>query len=383
MDSSTASTHNPPQGETILKTIAIFAILYLFLVSIGMIGSAFKGMGKEFAVQLIQSNAGPLIGLFIGILATSIIQSSSTTTSLVVGMVAAGTFGDDFRIAVAAAVPYIMGANIGTSVTNLIVSLGYIVNKNEFRRAFSASIVHDFFNVFSVLILFPMEIAFGLISKSASWLAELLVGTESFSFNSPIKLITDPAVAWVKELFKQQEIINYNWLLLIVAFLLLFLSLRYLSKLIRSLVIHKLEAFFDSHIFKTAGRAMLFGVFITILVQSSSITTSLVVPLAGAGILRLEQIFPYTLGANIGTTITALLASLVSGTIAPLAVAFSHLIFNIFGIAIIWPIERVRNIPIITAKWFTEIAIQNKIYPIIYILVVFFIVPLTLILFVR
>ena len=383
MDSSTASTHNPPQGETILKTIAIFAILYLFLVSIGMIGSAFKGMGKEFAVQLIQSNAGPLIGLFIGILATSIIQSSSTTTSLVVGMVAAGTFGDDFRIAVAAAVPYIMGANIGTSVTNLIVSLGYIVNKNEFRRAFSASIVHDFFNVFSVLILFPMEIAFGLISKSASWLAELLVGSESFSFNSPIKLITDPAVAWVKELFKQQEIINYNWLLLIVAFLLLFLSLRYLSKLIRSLVIHKLEAFFDSHIFKTAGRAMLFGVFITILVQSSSITTSLVVPLAGAGILPLEQIFPYTLGANIGTTITALLASLVSGTIAPLAVAFSHLIFNIFGIAIIWPIERVRNIPIITAKWFTEIAIQNKIYPIIYILVVFFIVPLTLILFVR
>jgi len=383
MDSNIASNPDPPQSETILKTIAIFAVLYLFLVSIGMIGSAFKGMGRGFAEQLIQSNAGPLIGLIIGILATSIIQSSSTTTSLVVGMVAAGTFGDDFRIAVAAAVPYIMGANIGTSITNLIVSLGYIVNKNEFRRAFSASIVHDFFNVMSVLILFPMEMVFGLISKSASWLAELLVGSESFSFNSPIKLITDPAVAWVKELFKQQEIINYNWLLLIVAFLLLFLSLRYLSKLIRSLVIHKLEAFFDSHIFKTAGRAMLFGVFITILVQSSSITTSLVVPLAGAGILRLEQIFPYTLGANIGTTITALLASLVSGTIAPLAVAFSHLIFNIFGIAIIWPIERVRNIPIITAKWFTEIAIQNKIYPIIYILVVFFIVPLTLILFVR
>ncbi|MDP5957875.1 MAG: Na/Pi symporter [Candidatus Marinimicrobia bacterium] len=383
MNSKTAGELKSSQGDTILKTLAIIVILYLFLVSIGMIGSAFKGMGKEFAMQLIQSNAGPLIGLFIGILATSIIQSSSTTTSLVVGMVAAGTFGDDFRIAVAAAVPYIMGANIGTSITNLIVSLGYIVNKNEFRRAFSASIVHDFFNVMSVLILFPMEIAFGLISKSASWLAEILVGTESFSFNSPIKLITDPVVAWVKELFKQQEIINYNWLLLIVALLLLFFSLRYLTKLIRSLVMYRLEAFFDSHIFKTAGRAMFFGVFITILVQSSSITTSLVVPLAGAGILRLEQIYPYTLGANIGTTITALLASLVSGTIAPLAVAFSHLIFNIFGIAIIWPIERVRNLPIISAKWFSEIAIQNKIYPIIYILVVFFIVPLTLIFLVR
>ncbi len=383
MDSKAAGEIKSSQGDTIFKTLAIIVILYLFLVSIGMIGSAFKGMGKEFAVQLIQSNAGPLIGLFIGILATSLIQSSSTTTSLVVGMVAAGTFGDDPRIAVAAATPYIMGANIGTSITNTIVSMGHIVNKNEFRRAFSASIVHDFFNVISVLILLPLEISFGLISKSASWLAELLVGRESFSFNSPIKLITDPVVAWVKELFKHQEIINYNWLLLIAALLLLFLSLRYLTKLIRSLVMHRLEAFFDSHIFKTAGRAMLFGAFITILVQSSSITTSLVIPLAGAGILRLEQIFPYTLGANIGTTITALLASLVSGTIAPLSVAFAHLMFNIYGILLIWPIEKIRMTPINLSKWFAEIAIQNRIFSLLYILIVFFIIPLSLIFLVR
>ncbi len=383
MNSKTAGELKSSQGDTILKTLAIIVILYLFLVSIGMIGSAFKGMGKDFAMQLIQSNAGPLIGLFIGILATSLIQSSSTTTSLVVGMVAAGTFGDDPRIAVAAATPYIMGANIGTSITNTIVSMGHIVNKNEFRRAFSASIVHDFFNVISVLILLPLEISFGLISKSASWLAELLVGTESFSFNSPIKLITDPVVAWVKELFKHQEIINYNWLLLIAALLLLFLSLRYLTKLIRSLVMHRLEAFFDSHIFKTAGRAMLFGAFITILVQSSSITTSLVIPLAGAGILRLEQIFPYTLGANIGTTITALLASLVSGTIAPLSVAFAHLMFNIYGILLIWPIEKIRMTPINLSKWFAEIAIQNRIFSLLYILIVFFIIPLSLIFLVR
>jgi sodium-dependent phosphate cotransporter len=383
MESKAADTYNSPQGETIFKTLAIIAILYLFLVSIGMIGSAFKGMGKGFAVQLIQSNAGPLIGLFIGILATSLIQSSSTTTSLVVGMVAAGTFGDDPRIAVAAATPYIMGANIGTSITNTIVSLGHIVNKNEFRRAFSASIVHDFFNVISVLVLLPLEMSFGIISKSASWLAELLVGTETFTFNSPLKMITDPAVSWVQNLFKQQEIINYNWLLLIAALLLLFLSLRFLTKLIRSLVMQRLEAFFDSHIFKTAGRAMLFGVFITILVQSSSITTSLVIPLAGAGILHLRQIFPYTLGANIGTTVTALLASLVSGTIAPLSVAFAHLMFNIYGIALIWPIEKIRMIPINLSIWFTEIAIKNRIFPLLYILVVFFIIPLSLILFMR
>ncbi len=365
------------------KIVAIFSILYMFLVSIGMIGSGFKGLGRGFAEELLSSSAAPLIGLFIGILATSLIQSSSTTTSLVVGMVAAGTFGDDPILAVTAAIPYIMGANIGTSVTNTIVALGHIVNKNEFKRAFSASIVHDFFNVLSVIILFPLQLYFGIISKTANWMASLFMGAGTFTFESPIKMITKPTVTAIKDMFKMQDVINYNWLLIIVALILLFISLKYLTVLIRSLVMEKLEAFFDTHIFKTWIRALFFGVFITILVQSSSITTSLVIPLAGAGILQLRQIFPYTLGANIGTTITALLASLVSGTHAPLAVAFGHLAFNIFGISLIWPIEKVRNIPVQLAEWFAELAIVNRIFPIVYILVVFFLIPLSLIFIVR
>ena len=379
----TGSSQNSSVVVNYLKIAAIFAILYLFLLSIGMIGAGFKGLGRGFAEELMSGDAAPLVGLFIGILATSLIQSSSTTTSLVVGMVAAGTFGEDPFVAVAAAIPYIMGANIGTSVTNTIVALGHIVNKNEFKRAFSASVVHDFFNVFSVIILFPLQYYFGIISKTANWMASLFMGAGTFTFKSPIKMITKPAVTAIKDFFKMQDLINYNWLLIIVALILLFISLRYLTVLIRSLVMEKLEAFFDSHIFKTWIRALFFGVFITIMVQSSSITTSLVIPLAGAGILQLKQIFPYTLGANIGTTITALLASLVSGTHAPLAVAFGHLAFNIFGITLIWPIEKVRNIPINMAEWFSELAVQNRIIPIIYILVIFFLIPLSLIFIVR
>ena len=365
------------------KIAAIFAILYLFLVSIGMIGTGFKGLGRGFAEQLMSSNAAPLIGLFIGILATSLIQSSSTTTSIVVGMVAAGTFGEDPILAVATAIPYIMGANIGTSITNTIVSLGHIANKNEFRRAFEASIVHDFFNALSVLILFPLQLYFGVISKTANWMASLFLGAGTFTFKSPVKMMTKPAVDAINNFFKMQDIINHNWLLIFAALILLFISLRYLTVLIRSLVMERLEAFFDSHIFKTWLRAMAFGIFITILVQSSSITTSLVVPLAGAGILQLRQIFPYTLGANIGTTITALLASLVAGTHAPLAVAFGHLAFNIYGILLIWPIEIIRNIPIKMSEKFAAVAVRNRMIPIVYILVVFFLIPLTLIFIVR
>ena len=366
-----------------IRIAAVFAVLYLFLVSIGMIGSAFKGLGRGFAESLFQSQASPFIGLFIGVLATGLIQSSSTTTSLVVGMVAAGTFGSDPELAVAAAVPYIMGANIGTSITNTIVSLGHIVNREEFKRAFSASVVHDFFNILAVIIIFPLELIFGIISKFSIALSSLLVGAGGGTFTSPIKLITKPTVKWIEHLFQQQSIVEANALMLIAALAFLYFSLRSLTKLIKSLVMFRLQAFFDTHIFRTTLRAMFFGVIITILVQSSSITTSLVIPLAGAGILNLRQIFPYTLGANIGTTVTSLLASMVSGTIAPLAVALGHLSFNLLGIGLLWPIKRVREIPIHLAEWFSNLATKNKIYPLLYLLIVFFLIPLSLISMVR
>ena len=368
---------------TVLKIVAIIAILYLFLLSVGMIGAGFKGLGSGFAKTLFTSEASPFIGLFIGILATGLFQSSSTTTSLVVGMVAGGTFGDDPLIAVSSAIPYIMGANIGTSITNTIVSIGHIGDKIEFKRAFSASIIHDFFNILSVSILFPLELLFGFISKSGIWLSSLLIGSAEISFNSPIKAITKPIVKMIQELLDKQEIIDPNFLLLLIAIFFLFFSLRNLTKLIKSLVMLRLESFFDTHIFKTTIRAMLFGIIITFMVQSSSITTSLVVPLAGAGILKLRQIFPYTLGANIGTTMTSILASLATGTVQSLSVAFGHLLFNIFGIALIWPIPQLREIPITFSLKFAELATKNKIYPFLYIIIVFFIIPLSLITIVR
>ena len=369
--------------STTLRIIAIIAILYLFLLSVGMIGAGFKGLGSEFAKTLFTNEASPFIGLFIGILATGLFQSSSTTTSLVVGMVAGGTFGDDPLIAVSSAIPYIMGANIGTSITNTIVSVGHIGDKIEFKRAFSASIIHDFFNILSVSILFPLELLFGLISKSGIWLSSALIGSAEISFNSPIKAVTKPIVKMIQELLDKQQIIDPSFLLLLMAISFLLFSLRNLTKLIKSLVMLRLESFFDTHIFKTTIRAMLFGVIITFMVQSSSITTSLVVPLAGAGILKLRQIFPYTLGANIGTTMTSILASLATGTVQSLSVAFGHLLFNVFGIALIWPIPQLREIPITFSLKFAELATKNKIYPFLYIVIVFFIIPLLLITIVR
>lgn len=339
----------------------LIGLLYVFFLSIGLIGESFKLTGKEFAHTLLQTTADPLVALFIGILATALMQSSSTTTSIVVGMVGGGV------LTVANAIPIIMGANIGTSVTNTIVSVGHIQRPWEFRRAFAAASVHDFFNVLAVIILFPLEQMFGILQFCADRIEVFFIGLGGLKFSSPIKLITAPVVKGLVDLTGGR-----GWILVIVAVILLMTALLGMVKILRMLVLDRVEAFFSRTIFRTPIRALVLGIGVTVAVQSSSITTSVVVPLAAAGVLTLEQIFPYTLGANIGTTVTALMASLATGSPAAVTVAFVHLLFNIFGIICIWPI---KFVPLYLARKLAELTIKSRLVPIAYILVLFFVIP--------
>lgn len=328
-------------------------------------GSSVKLFGEDFANTLIASTSNPIVGLFIGILATSIIQSSSSTTSIVVGMVAGGALTID------GAIPIIMGANIGTSITNTIAALPQINRSVEFKRAFAAATVHDFFNFLSVLIIYPLQVTTNFLGTISHDLETVFAGVGGLKFLSPVKAITKPVV----HIFTN-NLGDYPWLLLILALVVLFISLKFMVGSLKTMVVAKAQNWFDKYLFKNALRAFIVGIFLTVLVQSSSITTSLMVPLAGAGILTLKKIFPYTLGANIGTTITAMLASLITGSQAAVTVAFSHLLFNISGIVIWAPLSKV---PIYLAEKFAELSTKNKMIPVAYILVMFFVIPISII----
>ena len=358
-----------------VKTAGIISSLYLFLVGIAGMSSAIKRMGSEFAETVLTTTSDPFIALFIGIFATVLFQSSSTTTSLIVGMVSSGS------LTIASSIPMIMGANIGTTVTNTIVSVGHINKGTEFKRAFAASTVHDFFNILAVIIIFPIEMIFHPLQKTSEWFALKIFGKidniEVLQAKSPIKLAVKSGAKFLQKFSFDNDLIY-----LIISVLITFLMLYSIVKLLKSLVLKKIEGFFDQYIFNTALKAMLFGVIITIMVQSSSITTSLVVPLAGAGVLTLRQIFPFTLGANIGTTVTALLAA-ITGTVSALVAAFSHLLFNITGIVIIYCIPALRNIPLKCAEIISEQAVTKKYLPLLYLFFIFVLVPLCIIYFGR
>ena len=346
----------------------LLLLMYVFFLSITLMGDSFQFFGRGFAEQLLTTTANPFIGIFIGILATSLVQSSSTTTSMTVGLVAGGA------LTIPGAIPIVIGANIGTSVTNTLVSLGHLSRPGEFRRAFAAATVHDFFNVIAVVILFPVQLSTNFLGRLSVILEGWLRSSGGFTLVNPIKLTVDPLAELIARVTGESGTI-----MLLLSIMLLFVALRYIILNLKILVVERVEVFFDTILFKTAVRAFLFGVVLTIMVQSSSITTSLAVPLAGAGILTLRQIFPMTLGANLGTTITAMLAALVTGNSAAVTVAFAHVLFNVFGIVIIWPI---RQLPIYFANILAEIATRSRLVPIVYVVTLFFLIPLTLILLV-
>lgn len=364
--------------QRVLQALSLVLVLFLFFVSLELMGASFKLMGKDVARVLLETTENPFVGLFIGILATSLVQSSSTTTAMVVGIVAGG------GLTVAGAIPIMMGANVGTSITGTIVSLGHITRKDEFRRAMAGATVHDFFNLIAVAVLFPLELLTGAISSSALVLADGVEGIGGADLLSPVSALTKPVAGAIIGLAGENGLA-----VLLIGVVFLFIALRYLVRLLRALLLGRSEALLHKYIFGTPMKAMFFGVVVTVMVQSSSITTSVVVPLVGAGIVTVAHVFPFVLGANIGTTITALLAALVlaagggPAAEATLQVAFAHVCFNVFGIALIWPIPAVRNVPVRLAEMLGELSVKNRGYAFAYIAVVFFLLPFVVILATR
>jgi sodium-dependent phosphate cotransporter len=359
-------------AEIAVKIATVFLLLYIFLVSIGLMGGAFKLFGKGFAENLFALSSNKFVGLFVGILTTALVQSSSFTTSVVVGLVGGGV------IEIGAAIPIIMGANIGTSVTNTLVAHGHITRKEEFRRAAEGALIHDILNVLAVMVLFPLEMMFGILEKTATAATELFSGAGGATFTSPVKAIVDPATHFIIDLVTKT--VNappavQATILLVITLGFLFGALYFIVKVLKSLVLSRVESFFSTYIFRNAGLSLLVGLLITAFVQSSSVTTSLIVPMAAAGILTLEQIFPYTLGANVGTTVTAMMAALATvsvGNMGGLTIAFAHLLFNLFGILIFYPL---RFIPIGLAREVGRRTAENRFFPLLYVILVFFYIP--------
>jgi sodium-dependent phosphate cotransporter len=484
-------------AATIFYGLGALIALYVFLVGLDLMGSSFKVLGGRGAGSMYHAVENPIGGLMTGILSTVLVQSSSTSTSIVVAMVGAG------QINVRHGIPIIMGANIGTSVTNTIVSMGQMGNRIDLERSFAGATVHDMFNMLTVATLLPIESIAAAVQGEGGplywityWVTEGLMGHEKGEdlFTSPIKAITNPvkslvlqenkyviygltlgrptskipehvnstackdeesrrllsrrlhqesptsamatcteffcvgkrldqdlekisksgykklthcdgfildaggnpcavgeacfldAGAYYDERVQHGELIKGGFLEsfgdavggaigLAISLLLLTSGLVGLCKLLQKVFMGKAKSIIRYSTKLNDYVAILVGVGITIVVQSSSVVTSALTPLCGLGVLPLAKMLPLTVGANVGTTCTALLASLVNLSFDAVQIALCHLGFNIIGILIWFPIPSMRNVPLEAARLLGLYASYYRFVPLLYILITFVAVP--------
>jgi len=467
-----------------VRLILVLGVLYFFVCSLDVLQDAFQLLGGRSAGSLFSSSLinNPVCGLMIGVLVTVLVQSSSTSTSIVVSMVGSGI------LTVQQAIPIIMGANIGTTVTNTIVAITQSGDRNIFRRAFAGATVHDMFNWLTVIILLPLEVATHYLYYMTEAMTKN-INTNSTDADNPqfLKVITQPLTKLIVEVDKKvitaiaegtdrqkftlakyyckekssDFTIRYNdtsinqtaidevnsamfkWnvkerynltddnetyysllsfkemndaestkcthlfvgsglpgaalseaavggILLVCSLLSLIGCLLVLVNILNSLlkgpmariVRRAINADFPGYFaFLTGYAAMLLGAGVTVLVQSSSVFTSALTPLVGIGVVTVERVYPLTLGSNIGTTVTSILAAFTADASMikyTLQISLCHLFFNISGILIWYPIPFMRKLPIFLAKQLGNITANYRWFAVFYLIILYLLFPLAI-----
>jgi sodium-dependent phosphate cotransporter len=349
------------------------------------------------------------------------VQSSSTSTSIIVALVSAG-------VEVRHAVPMIFGSNVGTSVTNTIVSMTQAGDRESFRRAFAAATVHDMFNWLTVVVMLILEISTGFLETLTSYMVDHMELHHNVSNPDILKPLTGPLTDLIVQMNKEvlmgwsfnmpeyanvttalkkgcnqdgspcpfllawmgEEGLGLNdiWLgLLLLTFSLVLLCgcLISLMKILNSMMGSQMATLIRKTInaeipyvpWLTGYLSMLVGAVITILVRSSSVFTSTLTPLCGTGLVSLETAYPLTLGSNIGTTTTSILASFAAEGkyLKPsIQISLVHLFFNVVGILIFYPIPFMRW-PVSMAQKLGDITAHYRWFAVIYLSLMFFILP--------
>lgn len=355
------------KGWTFIQMLIAFV---LFMFSIDLLTMSMLSINSQLAEELFQATNNPFVGLFVGLLMTALIQSSSTVTAMIVAVVASG------NLTLMQAVPLVMGANIGTTITSTLVAFSFIMKKTEFRKALSAGVLHDIFNILTVIILLPLEIYFGFLTESAVFLTKTFFDQNQnydvqYTYNI---LFTRPFTNWVV------EFINSPIISLVLAVVLVFVSIKFLSVTVFRTFVSKNYNNLGKYIFKQPYIAFVYGMFFTAAVQSSTVTTSLIVPAVANRKVSLVKVFPFIIGANIGTTITAAIAAIYK-TEAAISIAIVHFLFNLFGALFFMPYSGIRNIPVKIATFLGKESVKSRIVGFAYILLTFFLIPFLLIYF--
>jgi len=370
--------------------------VFVFICSLEGVKDSFKLISHEWVgslFSLIESRKAPLTGLALGVLITAIVQSSSAVVAtMMVSMAGLVASGLPLPSALSFGIPMVLGANIGTTVTKIMVAIAAKrgMTNDEFNATIPGVVVDDIVKSLNVGLFFLLEVTTGFLSNAVIQLASFL--TDVFKLKAFFAifekgivdiLITGPITEPISKTVSGFLGYGVGGVTLFVLWLLgIFLALYLLEKSINTLIeLPHIEKRVLAT-FKSPIKSFAAGVGLTFLVGSSSVTTSFAIPLLGTGIIDLEDAYPYVLGTALGTTIDpSQMYGYLAGGMVGMMLGLTHVLLNVFCV-IVWLLLPLKTIPITLAKRTGAYIASHRrsyLYLIGYVLIIFYITPLIII----
>ena len=352
------------QREKISVLVLLVSGVFLFICSLEGVGYGFKLMFSEWAhviLSLIESGVAPYTGLAIGVLATTLLESSSAVVATtMISMASIVASGLPLASAIRFGVPMILGANVGTTVGNTLTLLAIrkATTREEFNATIPGVLVDDIFKFLTVGFFFVLEVTTGFLSTIVTGAGSFLY--ETFRLEGLLAVFEKTVIDVVitEPIIKPLGSVFTNWLgsqlsgilFFILWFALVVVSIDFLitkglNQLLQTDWANRIASAFLSPL-----RAFATGFSLTWLVGSSSIGTSLVIPMIATKIVTVDRAYPYICGCGLATTVDlAQLYGYVAGGLVSIMLGLTHVLLNIFGL-VLWLISPLRVVPVRIAK---------------------------------
>ena len=301
--------------------------IYFFISAIVLVKNSAKVVGVALAETIVLIIRDTTSAVFAGWISTALLHSSGAFDSIICAFTSSGVMPLNLSVAT------IIGAEIGTTVTPFLISvLERLKGKGESRAAFNVTMSHVLYNLFTLAIFYPMELFFGTFSKIAKWGSHQFV---KITWLNAVPDLLDTITPWVKPL------LGYigPWAGLVGGGVLLLVALGAVEKYMTAIFSMPRSWNLIRSTFTRPKRAFLAGFIFTLLVPSTTVMVSLLIPLATSGVIKAEYyILPYILGANIGTVFDVMIAAMATGDPIALGVWLVHLTINVAGAMLFTPI---------------------------------------------
>ena len=347
-----------------LQSVGLIASgVLLFMCSLAGIGTGFKLVFSEWAnffLAIIGSEVAPFTGLAAGVLCSALLESSSaviaTTIISLSSMVAVGL---PLATAVRFGIPFILGANLGTTVGNTITlfAIRKATTKEEFHTTIPGVIIDDMYKFLNVSLFFILEVTTGFLSNVAMAVGSLIdkagLGGSIGLFEKDVIdiLIVDPIIGPLKSAlryFLGSQLTGIVFLVLwfgVLIFAIDFLITRGLRSLLETDWEGKVSRAFRSRI-----ESFVTGFSISWISGSSSVGTSMLIPMLATKIASLEMALPYVVGCGLATTVDlSQLYGYFAGGITGIMLGSAHIILNVFSV-FVWLVSPLRVLPMRMAK---------------------------------